>query len=264
VNAASRAYIGQISLTTEKHLEITTGAPDAPLLKSGDSLDTTPGLGMFGDITGLTTSVQNLIADVQVLLGVSDGKGNRRLDVKDARTVADLFSSLDGVMADLRVTMGVVDERGQTVPAEERRTLNDLMAKLDGAVGDGRRLIEDLRGVLAENRQQIQDLLASAKELSASANHAVGNVDDLLTDNRENIDALLANTREAVAKVNEMMTDVKSLVVTLQSTLERNGPAFDDTMTTLNSTLRNLEELTRALADQPQSIIRGREPVGRQ
>jgi ABC-type transporter Mla subunit MlaD len=69
---------------------------------------------------------------------------------------------------------------------------------------------------------------------------------------------------ECVGKVNDMMADVKSLVVTLQGLLERNGPQFDDLVETLKATMRNLEELTRTLADQPQAIIRGKEPVGRQ
>ncbi len=117
---------------------------------------------------------------------------------------------------------------------------------------------------LDENRQQINDLLGSAKELSSSADRLVNNVDDLVTDNREKIDALLVNTQEAVAKVNDMMTNVKELIVSLQGTLERNSPEFDNLFVTLNNTLRNLEELTRTLADQPQSLIRGKEPVGRQ
>jgi phospholipid/cholesterol/gamma-HCH transport system substrate-binding protein len=264
VNGGSRAFIGQVSLTTEKHLEITTGTSDAPLLKDGDFVSTIPPIGPFGDLSGLTNSVQGLIADVQVLLGVSDGKGARTLDTADTRTIAEIFAQLDGIMADLRVVLGVIDEKGNVIPAEERRTVNDLMTGLDSAVSDGKLLIEDVRGVLAENRQQINDLLASAEEVASSADHLVDNMDDLVTDNRENIDALIENTRQAVSSVNDMMADVKNLVITLNSTLERNGPEFDELIVTLNNTLRNLEELTRTLADQPQSLIRGREPVGRQ
>jgi len=264
VNGASRAYVGQISLTSEKHLEITTGTADAPLLPSGSPLDTTTAAGMFGDLSGLTNSVQQLISDVQVLLGVSDGMGNRTLDTAETRTIADIFAQLDGVMGDLRLVMGVTDDAGNPLPEADRRTINELMANLDGTLGEGKLLMEDVRGVLDENREGIKELLAEAKELSESAGGLVANMDDLLTDNRENIDATLASTREAVAKVSDLMADVKNLVATLNTTLERNGPGFEETIQTLNNTLRNLEELTRTLADQPQAIIRGREPVGRQ
>jgi len=264
VNASSRAYVGQVSLTSEKHLEITSGTPDAPLLNNGDSIGTIPPVGPFGDLSGLMASVQGLIADVQVLLGVSDGKGNRVLDNDDTRTIAEIFSQLDGVMGDLRVTLGVVDEKGEAIPVDERKTLNDIMASLDGTLSDGKLLVEDLRGVLDENREQIKDLLGSAKDVAASADHLVTNVDDLVTDNRENIDKLIGNTQEAVAKVDDMMADVKELVGSLQGLLQRNGPEFDELLATLNNTMRNIEELTRTLADQPHSLIRGKEPVGRQ
>ncbi len=264
VNGASRAYVGQVSLTAEKHLEITTGTPDAPLLPSGSSLDTTTAAGMFGDLSGLTNSVQQLISDVQVLLGVSDGMGNRTLDAAEARTIADIFAQLDGVMGDLRLVMGVTDDAGNPLPEADRRTINDLMGDLDSTLDEGKSLMTDVRGVLDENKQGITDLLAEAKKLSESAGSLVDNMDDLLADNRENIDATLASTRDAVAKVSDLMADVKNLVATLQTTLERNGPGFEETIATLNNTLRNLEELTRTLADQPQSIIRGKEPVGRQ
>lgn len=264
VNTASRAYIGQISLTSEKHLEITTGSREASLLPSGSELTTTTAAGMFGDLSGLTNSVQQLIADVQVLLGVSDGKGNRTLDMAETRTIADIFAQLDGVMGDLRLVMGVTDDAGNPLPEADRRTINELMANLDSTLGEGKLLLTDVRGVLDENRQGIKDLLAEAKELSESAGDLVTNMDDLLADNRENIDATLASTREAVATVSDLMADVKQLVATLQTTLERNGPGFEETIETLNNTLRNLEELTRTLADQPQAIIRGKEPVGRQ
>lgn len=264
VNADSRAYIGQISLTSEKHLEITTGSPDASLLPSGSKLGTTAAAGMFGDLSELTNSVQHLIADVQVLLGVSDGMGNRTRDMAETRTIADIFAQLDGVMSDLRLVMGVTDDAGNPLPEADRRTINELMANLDGTLDEGKLLMEDVRGVLDENRDGIKDLLAEAKDLSESAGSLVENMDDLLADNRENIDATLDSTREAVAKVSDLMADVKQLVATLNTTLERNGPGFEETIETLNNTLRNLEELTRTLADQPQAIIRGKEPVGRQ
>jgi phospholipid/cholesterol/gamma-HCH transport system substrate-binding protein len=264
INTDSRAYVGQISLTSEKHLEITTGTREAALLKSGASIGTIPPVGPFGDLSGLMASVQGLIADVQVLLGVSDGRGNRILEAEKTKTIADIFGQLDGVMGDLRLTLGVVDDKGQTIPPEERKSLNQIMASLDGTLTDGRKLVDNVNGVLDENREQIKDLLGSAKEVASSANRLVDNMDTLVNDNRDNIDSLLGSTKEAVGKVNDMMADVKSLVVTLQGLLERNGPQFDDLVETLKATMRNLEELTRTLADQPQAIIRGKEPVGRQ
>ncbi len=51
----------------------------------------------IGTMLALPMSVQGLIADVQVLLGVSDGQGGRTLDMAQAHTIADIFAQLDGV-----------------------------------------------------------------------------------------------------------------------------------------------------------------------
>ncbi len=53
VNVGSVANIQQISLTAEKHLEITTGDPDAALHSNGDTLASRTGSGGFIDIPDL-------------------------------------------------------------------------------------------------------------------------------------------------------------------------------------------------------------------
>ncbi len=263
VNSASRAFPGQATLTSEKHLEITTGEPNATLLDDGASIPGSSAGGMFGDLTKLTDSLDRLLADVTVLLGVTDSEGRSIFIEDQSRTIADLFNSLDDTLKDLRAIVGVVDDQGNPIPASDRKTLTQIMANLDNAVDDGRGLLTDTRDILAENKETINEVLEAAKKVGNSADELVVNLDELIAENRESIDKTLAGAGEAVEKINELMIHVQDLVVSLQSVMERNGPEFDEIFATLNDTLRNLEELTRTLADQPQSIIRGREPVGR-
>ncbi len=264
VNTASTAYAGQITLTSEKHLEITTGAPEATLLEDGANIPASAGGGgMFGDLTALTASLDRLLADVTLLLGVSDREGKTVFIEGESRTVADLFNTLDDTLTDLRVVVGVVDEHGDVVAVEDRKTLTEIMDNLDGAVTEGQALLTDVRDVLAENREGITEVLDAVKKVGASADSLVTNLDEMIAENRESIDKTLAGAGEAMEKINVLMVDMQALVASLQEIMERNSPEFDELFSTLNDTLRNLEELTRMLADQPQSIIRGREPVGR-
>lgn len=263
VNAASTAYPGQITLTSEKHLEITTGAPEAPLLEDGANIPASPGGGMFGDLNSLTAKLDRLLADVTLLLGVSDREGRTIFIEGESRTVADLFNTLDDTLKDLRTVVGVVDEKGDVVAVEDRKTLTEIMTNLDGAVTEGQALLADVRDVLAENRDDIAEVLEAVQKVGASADSLVTNLDEMITQNRESIDKTLAGAGEAMEKINLLMVDMQALVASLQEIMERNSPEFDELLSTLNDTLRNLEELTRTLADQPQSIIRGREPVGR-
>ena len=264
VNAGSEAFAGQITLTSEKHLEITTGTLGAPLLEDGAAIPGSAGGGMFGDLTKLTSALENLLADVTLLLGVTDSDG-RTIFVQDkSRTVADLFNSLDDTLKDMRALLGVVDEHGDTIPDAERKTLSEIMGNLDTAVQEGQALLTETREVLDENRESISEMLDAAKRVANSSDELVNNLDDMLEQNREPIDKTLAGAGEAVERVNELMVHMQDLVISLEAVMERSGPEFDEMLATLNDTLRNLEELTRMLADQPQSIIRGREPVGRQ
>jgi phospholipid/cholesterol/gamma-HCH transport system substrate-binding protein len=264
VNAGSVAYAGQITLTSEKHLEITTGTAGAPLLEDGASIPGTVGGGMFGDLTKLTTAAEALLADLQLLLGVTDSDGRTIFVDDQSRTVADLFNSLDDTLQDMRALLGVVDEQGNSIPDSERKTLSEIMGNLDLAVQEGQALLTSTREVLDENRESIAEVLESAKRVANSSDELVTNLDDILEQNRESIDKTLAGAGEAVEKVTELMVHLQDLVISLEVVMERNGPEFEEMLVTLNKTLRNLEELTRMLADQPQSIIRGREPVGRQ
>ncbi|MDP7640160.1 MAG: hypothetical protein QGG73_10680, partial [Candidatus Hydrogenedentes bacterium] len=46
--------------------------------------------------------------------------------------------------------------------------------------------------------------------------------------------------------------------------LEDSAPALEDIIVDLREVMRNTKEFTRTLADEPQSVIRGKTPTGRQ
>ena len=172
VNAASMAFVSQTTLTSEKHLEITTGTKDAPLLEPGSEIPSTDG-GLFGDLAGLVATVTTLLEDVTVLLGISDGEGNRIFATDDGRTFAELFTTMEGLLEDFRVLVGVVDEKGNLLKIEGRKTFSELLVNLDVAVVEGGEVLENLDLILEENRQEINDVLTTAKDVGDSARRAV-------------------------------------------------------------------------------------------
>lgn len=263
VNAESRAYVSQVTLTSEKHLEITTGTADAPLLASGARIASTTG-GLFGDLPALTETVTDLLEDIQVILGVSGADGQPVLDAGQAGTLTEALDTLDGLMADMRVLLGVVDEKGNLIIAEDQPTFTDVVSNVDQAIKDGDALLRDVRSVVDENRETIRDVLETVEELGNSADRTLDELNALIADNRDTVDATLEETREAVSRINALSADMTQLVASLREILDYNQPVLNETIDNLNETLRNLEALTETLKDQPQSIIRGREPVGRQ
>ena len=263
VNTDSKAFVGQTTLTSEKHLEITTGTKDAPPLEPRSEIPSTVG-GLFGDLSGLTTTVTRLLEDVTLLLGVSDAEGKRIFAIDDGGTIADLFSTMDGLLEDLRVLLGIVDEKGRPLVVEGRKTFSELLVNLDDAVVHGGDLLGGLEEVLQENRQDINDVLTTAKDVGDSAQIAVDHLDSILTDNRENIDSTIEGARDALESLDSLTAELEKLTVSLQEVIDRNGATLEDTLRDLSDTMRNLKEVTRTLAEQPQAIIRGKQPVGRQ
>ena len=263
VNADSEAFVSQTTLTSEKHLEITTGSKDAPLLEPGSEIPSTVG-GLLGDLSGLISTVTQLLDDVTLLLGVSDADGNRIFATDDGRTIAELFRAMEGLLADFRVLLGVVDEKGRPLAVEGRKTFSELMVNLDDAVTHGGDLLGGLEEVLEENRDNVNEVLTTAKDIGRSAQQAVEHLDSILTDNRENIDGTIEGARDALESLDGLTVELESLTIALQEVLERNGATLEDTLRDLSETMRSLKEVTRTLAEQPQALIRGKQPVGRQ
>ena len=263
VNIDSRAFVSQTTLTAEKHLEITTGSKDAALLEPGSEIPSTVG-GLFGDLSGLSSAVTQLLDDVALLLGVSDADGNRIFAADDGRTIVELFRTMEGLLADFRILIGVVDEKGRPLAVEGRKTFSEMMVNLDDAVVHGGDLLGGLEEVLEENRGNVEEVLTTAKDVGKSAQQAVEHLDSILADNRENIDGIIEGAREALESLDSLTGEFETLTISLQEAIDRNAATLEDTLRDLSDTMRSLKEITRTLAEQPQALIRGKQPVGRQ
>lgn len=281
VNALSTAYVSQVTLTAAKHLEISTGSNEAALLEDGAEIPRGAG-GLFGQLDAVAGGVVGLIEDVKSLIGAPDDTGTVVVEEAEMRTIADLFRSVDGLLADLRTLLGVTDADGQPVkPPEERVTVARVVENVDGVVIEGGELVKDLRGVLEENRQGISDIVTKATEIEDSAQALIKDLGEFLEENRPSIDGAIADAREIMRNANDIVAklaaQLDALVASLQETLdnagvlsaearsllEENAPAIEDIIADVGQMVRNLKELTRTLAEEPQAVIRGRTPAGR-
>lgn len=257
VNSKSVAYVTQVSLTADFHLEITTGETDAPLLETGADLPSGTG-GLFGEMENLARNVGGVLDDVTVLLGVRDDEGKEAMPEEEMQTLAELLVGLDGLTSDLQTLIGVVDENGEpTMTEEEMRTAAEIFQKLDGAVDEGNELITSLNDTLEENRPALKEAVDGLVEVEDTAVELMDNLDSVLTENRENIDLALTN-------LNKTLESSEKLVTQLDGFVGKNSPVLEDILLDLREVMRNLDEFSSTLADQPQSIIRGKQEQGRQ
>lgn len=264
VNAESMAFVTQTSLTADFHLEVTTGAPDAELLASGADIPSGSG-GLFGEMENLAKDVGGVLEDVTVLLGVRDSEGQPAMPEEDVQTLAELLGGVDGLVGDLQTLVGVADEDGNpTMTDEELKTAAEIFAALDGAVEEGNALLTSLNDTLEENRPALKEAVEGLVEVEDSAVNLMSDLSGVLDENRENINSALTNLNATLESAESLVQELESLTGSLDGFFGKNEPVLEDILLDLREVMRNLDEFTRTLSNQPQSIIRGKQVQGRQ
>ncbi|MCC6144250.1 MAG: MCE family protein [Candidatus Hydrogenedentes bacterium] len=249
VNADTIATIEQITLTAEKHLELSTGSQEAARLAPGETIQAVTksgGLIEMPDVDGVVARVENLLDDVLAFLGVDEAQK--------------------------------LEEQGE----EEFAKISRIAADVRKAVNEGTVLVEDVRGVLNENAPEINKILKGVQDIETSSQELVTQLNAMLAENRQPIADSLKTVQGVMVDVDGIIDGIRgnldSMIVSLQATLdnaeglsgnlgefiESNRPAIEDILIELRATVRNLNDFSRTLSEQPYAVIRGAKPEGRQ
>jgi len=232
VNRASVASIEQITLTTEKHLEISTGAADQPLLASGDMITSGASRGLFDipDLEGVTTRLQTMLDGINVLLGVhAEGDG-----VDMAEVLASLKTTLEE---------GAQVARGAGAVIEDNREgIDQIITRLAAIEKTATELMSQLNAVIEENR--------------GSIHQSVGNLEQLTGELNTRVDELLATLQTTFQYLQDVGGNSSDL-------MNDQRPTIEEMLLNLQETTRNLKEFSRILADRPDALIRGKGKQGR-
>ncbi len=238
VNHGSIATIEQITLTTEKHLEISTGEAEQPLHSSGDVIRSSAGGGLFDmpDLEGVTSRLQTMLDGINALLGVEGS------------------TSVGG-------GAGAVN-------------LAEVLASLKTTLDEGAEVARGAGAVIEDNRESIAQIVTRLAELEKTATELMAQLNDVIAENRGSIHQSFDNLERLTGELNKR---VEELMATLQTTfqylqdlggnssdlLDNQRPTIEEMLLNLQETTRNLKEFSRILADQPDALIRGKGSQGR-
>jgi len=227
VNGESVATIDQISLTAEKHLEISTGTANAPLLADGAALKSrTAGGGLIEmpGLDGVVARLTTLLDSLNALVGpIPAAKGPG--ETVDLRALfSSLKTTLDEGAGVARRVNGVLDENQEGI-----RLVVDRLAAMETT---GQRLLEQLQGVVSENGPVLQRSMANLERLT------------------EEMNARMADLGTVLQSVQEMGANGADL-------LEGQRPAIEEILLNLQVMTRHLAALARELADKPNALIMG-------
>ena len=110
--------------------------------------------------------------------------------------------------------------------------------------------------MLDENREPLNETLKGAQALVEDARGAVEDVASIFDGLDEKLEDIIAGLERTLANTESMTGEADDF-------LKDNRPAIEAMVKELRGTLQNMDDLMRTLAEQPQSIIRGRQPQGR-
>ncbi|MDZ4858584.1 MAG: MlaD family protein [Candidatus Hydrogenedentes bacterium] len=228
INQESIAFIGQATLTSEKHLEITTGLPQTRLLAAGEEIPTGLGGGIFDQVGDIAKSVESGIESVKALLGVEQA----------------MLNSQDGTLDTTLVT---------------------LLRGIDQTVNESKGLVGDARGIMGQYRGDVGEVIKEVIKIEQSANALVTELNGLVVENRPDIQNTLQHLPTLMGRVDALADDLETIAAGLQTTIESaqdtiqgNRPAIEETILDLRDTVGNLKNFSRALAEQPESVLWGK------
>ncbi len=287
VNAESIATIEQISLTTDKHLEISTGTPDATLLEPGLGLKSVTKSGGFVDIPnvdGLVSGSEDLIADLRDMLGVQEAKQKEDAGEEE-------MASVTRITQDVRNLLGVkeaviAENAGEAEMASVTRITQDVRdmlgvqeAKAAEAAGEGKLvaltdITAEVGGVFETYKPQLDEIVGKVAPMQDSVQKLLDELNAALSDNRASLDTTVENVAAIMEKLNaEMQGLLEQVDGTLKNTegltgdlstfVAANRPVIEDLLGDLGHAVQNLGVFLQELKNQPQSVVWGKPAQGR-
>jgi len=241
VNEGSLASVDQVSLTAEKHLEISTGGADRPLLESGGFLEanpTTGGLFELPDVAGVIQRIETTLDGVIALIGVERarlGAGDGDPEIVDATKI----------MTALEAALSASGDTARTVDAtlnENRETIQDVLTGLSDLETRANDLLEQITLVVDENRAPLLSATSNLDKLSKELNSEVESLATSLKVSLTHLEGLSGNSNDL---------------------LEQERVTIEQILINLQETARNLKDLSRTLADRPEALLRGKGRQGR-
>ena len=251
---------------------------------------------LFGGIeVGKVKAVRPATADptkIEILLDVKEGTPVNQKSVAKLGIVSVMSGPA------LSITTGSNEAQrlpaGSAITAQEAASLDEIAGKLatvadnadglitqargelEGISGDARNLLANLNQVTGPPTQKkVQAILGNIDEMVATERPKIDRLADQLNTLTEHADTTIQNVngtvtdaraplRADLAELQTTLQQAKALLNNMQVMVRANDYKIDDTMENLRVATDNLDQLTDSLKQRPWSLIRIRQPKGRE
>ena len=234
LNRASTAFITNTTLTSDKHLEITTQWSDEATYTDARDMTILPvdEGDLFGKAGELLDTITNEISGIGNLLGVDSDA--------ELTSVADLLTTLNDAM---KQSEQLIVSTNDIVDAN-RDEIDRIIANVLEIENSANAVLQEINGTIKETRPLVADSLERVPPLL-----------DQFAAVSQSLETLLGQLEPVIG-------DVKSITNNTDGLLEDAGPEVTELVTDIRETVQNLNDLILMLRENPTSLVRGR-PKGR-
>lgn len=258
VNTGSRAFISQATLTSEPHIEISVGAPEAPLLLADTGI--TAGVETYDEDPviptepgGLFGAVSKLAGDLRELIGVDKARATGLPFTTVADVVDNVNLTLDDGRGVIRDTGAILNQRNEDLGRILEQDIDPILEHTEAMMASGRQFA----GTMSDSADLVKTWIEENDDrLSATAQSAQTIAKD--------IETLTAELEAYKTKVATILDNGDALSGDARILLERNGPVVEDMLGDLREAMRFFVSFAEVLADNPQALLRGQREGGRE
>jgi phospholipid/cholesterol/gamma-HCH transport system substrate-binding protein len=258
VKTDTTAVLVAMGITGLKFVELTGGTKSAKLLKPGSGIQA--GQSLIGTLEGKAT-------DIAVKMELALNKINAVLTDENLRGIKEIIANvakvsgdLSTVVADNKVPVTEIVKNAQVASA-------DLKEGLASAKNSAARLEE----VMTEAQPQVHTILTNAADATESFKRvasSLAKVDKILADINVTLDAFNEQVKAAeIGKISKgaqsTVAEAEQAIKGLRQLVEASREDIYASARSLRRTMRNVEELTTDLRDQPSLILNSKPPKAR-
>jgi len=258
VKKDTTAVMVAMGITGLKFVELTGGTKEAGTLPPGSQIRS--GQSVIGSLEGKAQ-------DIAVKMELALNKINTVLTDENLRGVKEIIANVSRLSGDLSRVVQENDEKIAEILENTRLASGDLRK---GAASAGRS-VERFEGIVSDAQPQVKSILSNADEASDSFRTAAKNlskVDRILSEMSRTLDGF--NEQLKAAKVGEIATgardtvqEAEAAVKSLRQLVDASREDIHGSARSLRRTMKNLEELTGELRDQPSLLINSKPPEAR-
>jgi len=174
------------------------------------------------------------------------------------------------------ISMDEMERKVAALADSAQVTLGSVRTDVDRLTGDAQRLLANLNSVTDKtNQQHVAAILSNADTMVAQLSSKIGPTVDNVNTTVTNVNATVSNANGTITALREPMQadlielhrtleETHHLIGNLQSLVSANNQNISDSLENIRMATDNLNDLTESVKERPWSLVRIRQPKGRE